>query len=465
MGSQQLFLVLRARWRLAAQVFLGVLILVVLVTLLLPKQYVATALVVVQGKADPLSSNMNYPAAQLMPSDIATQVDIIERHRVAQRAVKLLKLDDSADYQQKWRRSGKGDLVGWIADQLQRKVTVAPSKESDVLGISAKWGDAKFAAALANAWADAYIDTNIELKVDSAKQYAVWFNEQSRTLRADLEAKEKRLSDFQNAAGIVATDDKLDVENARLQELSTQLVAVQTQRQESQSKQRQARGGAESLPEVLQSPVIANLKASLATAEAKRRDMATNFGKNYPDYKDIEAEIAGLHERIAQESERIAASIGGTAQVDVRREDDLKAALEAQKQRILDLKHQHDQVADLQNDVLMAQKNFEAVSQRLAQSSLESQAQQTNIEMLAPAAVPTDPASPKLALNLLFGMFVGAVCGLGAALLRELTDRRVRDGDELLQLLGIPVLGRIPDVKTGPGRALLAPAAPAPGRI
>ena len=83
--------------------------------------------------------------------------------------------------------------------------------------------------------ADAYIDTNIDLKVDSAKQYATWFNEQSRTLRADLEAKEKRLSDFQNAAGIVATDDKLDVENARLQELSTQLVAVQSQRQQSQS--------------------------------------------------------------------------------------------------------------------------------------------------------------------------------------------------------------------------------------
>jgi chain length determinant protein EpsF len=464
MGSQQLFLVLRARWKFAARIFLGVVILVGIVTLILPEQFVATALVVVQGKADPLSSNMNYPAAQLLPSDIATQVDIIQSHRVAQRAVKLLKLDESPDYQQRWRSSGKGDLVGWIADQLQRKVTVAPSKESDVIGISAKWSDAKFAAALANAWAQAYIDTNIELKVDSAKQYAVWFNEQSRTLRADLEAKEKRLSDFQNAAGIVGTDDKLDVENARLQELSTQLVAVQTQRQQSQSRQRQARGDAESLPEVLQSPVIANLKASLATAEAKRRDMATNYGKNYPDYKDVEAEIAGLRERIAQESERIAASLGGTAQVDVRREDDLKAALEAQKQRILDLKHQHDQVADLQNDVTMAQKNLEAVSQRLAQSSLESQAQQTNIELLAPAAVPTDAASPKLILNLLFGMFVGAICGIGAALLRELTDRLVRDGDELVQLLGVPVLGRIPDVRTGAGRARIALTASAPGR-
>jgi chain length determinant protein EpsF len=334
-----------------------------------------------------------------------------------------------------------------------------------VIGIAAKWGDAKFAAALANAWAEAYIDTNIELKVDSAKQYAAWFNDQSRTLRADLEAKEKRLADFQNAAGIVATDDKLDVENARLQELSTELVAVQTQSQQSQSRQRQARGDAESLPEVLQSPVIANLKASLATAEARRRDMATNYGKNYPDYKDVEAEIAGLHERIAQESERIAASIGGTAQVDVRREEDLKAALEAQKQRILDLKHQHDQVADYQNDVTMAQKNLDAVSQRLAQSSLESQAQQTNIELLAPAAVPTEAASPKLLLNLLFGLFVGFVCGIGAALLRELTDRRVRDGDELIELLGVPVLGRIPDANARSGRGLPKYAAPAAGRL
>jgi chain length determinant protein EpsF len=463
MGSQQLFLVLRARWRVAVRVFAGVMILVVLVTLILPKQYVATSSVVVQGKADPVSNNPNY--TQLLPSDIATQVDIIESHRVAQRAVKILKLDESADLKDKWQRQGKGDLVGWIADGLQKKVTVAPSKESDVIAISAKWRDAKFAADLANAWAAAYIDTNIELKVDSAKQYASWFNDQSRTLRADLEAKEKRLSDFQNAAGIVATDDKLDVENARLQELSTQLVAVQSQRQQSQSRQRLARGNSESLPEVLQSPVIANLKASLEAAEAKRRDMATNYGKNYPDYKDVEAEIAGIRERIAQESDRIAASIGGTAQVDVRREDDLVAALDAQKKKILDLKHQHDQVADLQTDVTMAQKNLEAVSQRLAQSSLESQAQQTNIELLAPAAVPNEASSPNLMLNLLFGLFVGAVCGIGAALLREMSDRRVREADELLGLLGVPVLGRIPDAKTAPGRALAVPALPAAGHI
>src|ERR1700679_3655717 len=108
MGSQQLFLVLRARWKFAVQVFAGVVILVALATLILPKQYLATASVVVQGKPDPLSNSTAYPN-QLLPSDIATQVDIIESHRVAQRAVKVLKLDESTEFKGQWQRQGKGD--------------------------------------------------------------------------------------------------------------------------------------------------------------------------------------------------------------------------------------------------------------------------------------------------------------------------------------------------------------------
>jgi len=465
MGSQQLFLILRARWKLAAKVFAAILIAVVVITLLLPASYTATASVVVQGKADPIS-NLAYPTT-LLPSDIVTQADIIGSHRVALRVVKLLKLDEMPYFKDAWSRHGRGDLSGWIADELLKDVTVTPTKESDVINISAKWTDPKFAVTLANAWAQGYIDTNIELKVDSAKQYAAWFNEQSRSLRADLEAKQKRLADFQRAQGILPTDDKLDVENARLQELSTQLVAVETQLQQSQSRVRQAGTDTEFLPEVLQSPVIASLKAQLAVAEAKRRDMALNYGKNYPDYKDAEAEVAGLQQRIAQESARIAASLGNTAQVDLRREHDLQAAVDAQKKRILELVQQHDQVSDLQNDVIMAQKNLDAVSQRLAQSSLESQAQQTNVALLTAASTPLRPSSPKLVLNFLFGLFIGAVCGIGAALLKELTDRRIREGDELAQLLGVPVLGRIPNTSTrrrGGGRGIVPYAAPAAGR-
>jgi chain length determinant protein EpsF len=312
-----------------------------------------------------------------------------------------------------------------------------------VIEISVTWPNAELAAALANAFAQAAIETNIELKVEPAKLYTSWFNSRSRALRDDLVAKQKRLSDFQNSTGLVATDEKLDVENARLTELSTQLVTIQGLRQESQSRQRGVSGNIESLPEVLQSPVIQALKADLSQAEAKQPDIAARLGKNHPDYQAAVAEIANLRQRIARESANIAASLGNTTQVNLRRETDVRQALEAQKNKVLELKHAHDQAAILQSDVNSAQRDLDAVSERLAQSSLESQTSQTNVVQLTTATAPLMPSSPKLMLNALIGFFLGGVFGIGVALFLEALHPRIRLDEDLLNLLGVPILGKI----------------------
>jgi chain length determinant protein EpsF len=410
--------------------------------------YTASATVVVDTKADPLTAAAY--SAQSSTAYIATQVDIISSERVADRVAKLLKLDKSPDYIAAWREStdGKGDITNWIGLILKKAVVVTPSRDSSVIDISMTWSDPKTAAVLANAFAQAYIDTNIELKVDPAKQYAVWFDERSRALRTDLEAKQKRLSDYQAETGIVAsTDGRLDIENARLAELSTQLLTIQALRQDSQSRQRQAGGDSDSMSEVLQSPYIAGLKADLSKAEAKLQDIATNVGKNHPDYQNAAAEVASLRARLGAETARIMASFGSTTQVNLRRENEIRAALDAQKKRMLDLTHERDQVSVLQNDVATAQRNLDAVTQRLAQSSLESQTQQTNVYLLTTAVEPMKKSSPKYFLNLLVGIFLGGILGLSAALFRELKDRRIREDQDLSQALGVPLFAKIPSIK------------------
>ena len=458
MTLAQFLLVLRARWRLAVGVFAAVILATILITLLMPTLYTASATVVVDTKGDPLSVATAY-ASQTSNAYIATQVDIISSERVAQRVVKNLKLDKAPEYIADWRSStdASGDITVWIGTILQKALVVTPSRDSSVVDIAVTWTDPKTAALLANAFAQAYIDTNIELRVDPAKQYASWFDERSRALRADLEAKQKRLSDFQAKTGIIETDGRLDIENARLAELSSQLVAIQALRQDSQSRQRQASSDNASMPEVLQSPVIANLKAELSRAEAKMEDVAANVGKNHPDYQAAAADVASLRGRISAESARIAASFGNATQVNLRRESDIRAALDAQKKRILELSHEHDAATVLQNDVVTAQRNLDAVTQRLAQSSLESQTPQANISLLTTAVEPMKRSSPKYLLNLLVGIFLGGAMGLGAALFREIADRRVREGSDLLPLLGVPLFAAIPGIKTEIGVHRTAP--------
>ena len=463
MSVKQFLLALRARWLVAVAVFVAMVVAGFLYTETLPNQYTASASVVVDAKTDPIAGVVY--AAQMMTGYIATQVDIISSERVAQRVAKNLKLDTDPERVQEWKDStgGKGDIIVWLGGTLQKHVAVTPSRDSSVIDISVTYSNPHDAAVLANAFAQAYIDTSIELRVDPAKQYAAWFDERSRALRADLVVKQKKLSDFQAESGIVATDSRLDIENARLGELSSQLLTIQALRQDSQSRQHQIGTDNESLPEVLANPVIGGLKSDLARAEAKLQDIATSLGKNHPDYQTTAAEIASLKDRIAQESAKIAASLGSTTQVNVRRENDIRAALEAQKKRMLDLTHQHDEAAVLQNDILTAQRNLDAVTQRLAQSSLESQTQQTNISLLTPAVEPTGRSGPRLSLNLLVSLLLGAVLGLATVLVLESRDRRIRDDAELLPLLGVPLLGRIPSMK--PDARSPRASAPVLGRV
>ena len=450
MTFRQLFLALRARWLITGAVFCTVVVLAVLIGLLSTKLYTAEATVVVDAKADPVAGP-GY-ATQISTGYIATQVDIISSERVAERVVKILKMDQSPDSIEKWRDStgGQGDLTAWLATRLKKTLSVTPSRDSSVIEIAVTWTDPTNAAILANAFAQAFIDTNIELKVEPARQYAAWFDERSRALRADLEAKQKRLADLQSQTGIVSTPGRLDIENARLAELSSQLVSIQGLRQDSESRQRQITGDPESMPEVLQSPVIANLKGELSRAEAKLQDIATNLGKNHPDYQTTAAEVAGLKTRIADESARIAASLGNNTQVMMRRENDIRAALEAQKKRMLDLTHQNDEVSVLQNDVVTAQRNLDAVTTRLAQSSLESQTEQTNIVLLTKAVPPLYRSSPRLSLNLLMGILLGGLLSVGLAVFLEMRDRRVREDSELVELLGVPLFGKMPYIKPEP---------------
>ena len=451
MSFEHILLVLRARWRLIFAVFGATVIAALLFSLLWPKQYSAVSSLVVDAKPDPVTGNTGM--AQLaLQAYVTTQADVISSERVAQKVVKTLKLDSEPELQKKWRKAtdGVGDISVWLADYLlAKKLAVtpghnSPSEPSNVIDIAVKWSDPKTAADLANAFAQVAIETNIELKVEPARQYAAWFVKRSNDLHAELEAKQKQLSDFQKANGIVATDEKLDVENDRLNQLSTALVAIQNERQDSQSRQRQVVSGGsnDTLPEVLQSPLIATLKGNLSAAEATQNDVAARLGKNHPDYQAAAAEVATLRARIAQETQKIAASLGSTTHVNERREADLRQAVDLQKKRVLDLKHQHDEASVLESDVQAVQKDLDDVNQRLAQSKLEGQTQQTNVVLLTSASAPVKPSSPKLLLNIALGFILGAGLGIGAALFIEMRDPRIREDEELALLLGVPLLDR-----------------------
>jgi succinoglycan biosynthesis transport protein ExoP len=460
MSLQQLLLTLLARYKVVLLTLLATVAAAVGISLLLPKQYTATAAVVIDVKSPDPIVGMMLPAL-VMPGYMATQVNIVESNRVARQVVHMLKLDQSPAAREEWLEAtdGKGELDVWLADALQKKLDVKPSRESSVINISFRAVDPRFAAALANAFAQAYIDTNIELKVEPAKQYAHWFGEQGKALRDNVESAQARLSEYQQVHGIVASDERLDIETAKLNDLAAQLTIVQGQTTDAQSKQHSG-SASSTLPEVVLNPLIQNLKADIARQEGKLQEMAGNLGKNHPQYQRMESEVALLKQKLEEETRHITSGFSTSRAIGKDKQAELKAAIGAQKKLLLELKHKRDELAVLTRDVEAAQKAYDAVSQRFNQTRLESQSTQTNVSVLTPAAEPSEPSFPKMPLNILLSIFVGSFFGVGAAVVLEILDRRIRSADDLAEMLQLPVLGVIGPVK-GRGRLAVAYRKPA----
>jgi len=442
MTLQQFFLILRARWRVALLALVITVGTTTLVSLLMSKQYTASAAVVVDVKSpDPMSGMVL--SGMMVPSYMATQIDIINSDRTAKAVVKLLRMDASPVIQAQWQEAteGKGQLIDWLAPLLQRQLVVKPSRESNVINIDYSGADPAFAATLANAFAQAYMDVNLDLRLAPARQYATFFEEQTKTARSKLETAQKALSDYQQQNGITATDERLDFETAKLNETSSQLTGIQGLTTDSASKRQS--GKSDTVAEVMQSPLINGLKADIARLEAKLTESNINLGKNHPQTQRNEAELAALKSQLAQETQKITSSIETTYQISKQREAQLQGALGAQKTRVLMLNKQRDELNVLRRDIESAQRAFELVSQRASMTNIESQADQTNIAILNPASPPADPSKPKIFLNILISIFLGTLLAIGLALGLELKARRVRSAEDLVEALEIPLLGAV----------------------
>jgi polysaccharide biosynthesis transport protein len=445
MSPMQFLSILRARWKVALAVLLLTIATTLAVSLILPKTYTGTAAVLVDVKTpDPIFGMMFQ--GQLISGYMATQVDIMTSDSVARRVVHELKLTDNPEVREQWQQDtgGQGDIEAWYAVAVEKYLTVAPSRESSVITVSYKAGDPKTAAAVANGFVKAYMDTTVELRNDPAKRYSTFFDSRAKELREKVESAQAKLSDFQKKNGIIGTDDRLDIETQRLNELSTQLVTLQALAAESQSRNAQVRAQSEQMAEVLNNPVIGSLKAEISRQLARMGELNNRLGDNHPQVQELKANIAELRSRLQNETSRVSGSVGVSNTVNRSREAETRAQLEAQRTKLLKLRGQRDEVAVLQRDVDNAQKAYEAVQTRLNQSTLESQATATNVSVLTPAVQSNQPSSPKIMLNTLFSIVIGIALAIVAALFMEWLDRRVRSSEDVVTALDLPMLGVLP---------------------
>ena len=210
----------------------------VIFTSLQPSRYVAkTSLVLNVSGATPFEQGSR--SAQLSASYIATQLDIISSQSVALKVVDNLDIVNDEKLKRVLLQDHDGSIAvrDRLANKLQGFLSVQPSQDSRVVELTFTFTDAELAALMANAFADAYIDTNLQLNMEPAARSAVWFDDQIKVFRKRLEEAQRRLTDYQQQQGIVMIDERLDTETNRLNELSKNYVDAQSDTYDVKSRQ------------------------------------------------------------------------------------------------------------------------------------------------------------------------------------------------------------------------------------
>ena len=452
MNPRQIFLILRLRWLIVLGTLLGTVALAVIISLLLPKQYTAETSLLLDIRTDPLLATLAPNFAT--PSHIATQTEILQSERVATRVVKMLGLAQNAKAVEQWREATEGriPLESYFGALLQRGLKIEPGRGSSLLTISFTGTDPKFAAAGANTFARAYLDTSVELITDPVRESAKFFDERIKQLRTELEGAQERLSAFQQKRGIVVTNERMDQEVTRLTSLETALGAALADQADTSSRTSDAGGDASAA--VLSSAAVQTLKGELARAQLLLTEISGKFGSSHPQRIEIEARVAELRQQLNTEMSRVGRGTAGVNRTAVQKIAELKNLVEMQKKAVLTMRSQRDEAAVLLRDVDTAQRAYDAVAQRRTGLANEVKAEQAAARVLSLATEPLNPSKPNLVKNTLVGLILGLLGGVGLAFLLEYIDRRVRSADDLVAYSDVPVLGVMSDTA---GRSRHAP--------
>ena len=417
------------------------------VSFLLPKTYTSTVSLLVDAKEEQSLNNVLRPLVlpQERASYMQTQLDIITSEKVARKVVQDLQLaqgpmgQKAAEEVEKRGGSVDDRLIEGLLDELK-----VETSQSSVIRVSYSSREARLSADVANAFAKAYIDTVLELRVEPMQKAAAWFDEQLKTLLAHLEDAQARLTDYHQRQGIVSADERGDLESTRLAALSEQFGRAQEQTFDWKSREEQARilatrgESPDRMTEIRDNPFIQKLKEDLLHGEAKLQDLSTNYGINYPQYQRQVAENQSLQNKLDAEMKKIVAGIEGSARQSREREAQSRKAMATQRTRVLDLKESRNELTVLRRNVESADRAYDTALQRSVVSQVDSHANQTNVMVLNPAAVPRKHSRPKIFLNIALSVVVGTILGIVMVMLLELLDRRVRSRNDLE--LDVPLL-------------------------
>jgi len=337
---------------------------------------------------------------------------------------------------------------------LLRNLTVRPTRESSLVEIRFTSPSAQLSSQVINAWAQAFIQTNLERKVQATSYGRNLLQRELTQAKDRLDASQRQLVAYALEQRIINLPGQGSGEGAssersivadELAALNAALSQAIADRIQAEARQRQS-GGAGASTEALRNQAINSLRQRRAEAAADYQRLLVQFEPQYGPALALKSQLDDLDRSIAREEKRVSSSIQSDYREALERETSLRARVEKLKIDYLDLRSRSIKYNIYQQEVDTSRALYDGLLQRFKEIGVAGGVGINNISIVDEAAIPEKPSSPILVLNLLIGLFAGLAISAALAVILEQLDDAIDDPADLQRQLGLPVLGVIPKV-------------------
>ena len=428
---------------------------------------------------------------------VATEIGIIRSRNLAERTVAKLNLDNDPEFNpalrpagfvprllsaqhiipQAWlarimgsaeesadQRGDNGDITK-VIDAFEDKLKVTNDGHSRIITIDFQSVNPVTAAQVANTLADAYIVERLDAKFEATKRANIWLADRLNTLRQEVQVTEDAVEKFRNANGLLRAQNPaapggqgMTLTTQQMSQVSNEAIIAHTKFLEAQSRlaelQRSGvtKGGRsvdtaikdDNILEVLQSPVVQNLRAQEADAQRRAADLSAQYGDKYPKVINVRAEIAEIRAKIQTEVSRVIDALRNEVQTQQAREHSLNNMLAKMKADAARNDIAEVQLRDLERQAQANRTLYENFLTQFKQTQSQDSFQQPDADIISRAPTPLVPSFPQKTVLTLLSALASFVIGVLLALLCENLDVAIRSMDQVRSHLRVNPLGMVP---------------------
>lgn len=474
-GLRNLLAIFRRRLRLFAAIVLIVFLAALVVTARMTPRYTAQAQVMLNTRQEQVVDTKavlsNLPAESGV---IDTEVEVLQSRDLARQVAEKLQLERDPEFN--WalrpptgikaliaRMQGKSVapppppttpneiLLGRerAASALQNGLAVRRSGLTYIIAIAYTALNPEKAALIANAYAEQYIQNQIQAKYSANSQANTFLDSRLNQLRGEVLAAEAAVEQYRSANNLL-TSSGATLTEQEISSYNQQLATTQAEQAAEEARLRAARSqlargsSGDDVGEALQSSVVSQLRGQRAVVTARVADLQARYGPRHPEMLRAQQELAAIDGQIQAEIQRVISNLEARVQVARDRTNSVQGSIGRARGTLAGNNAAGVRLNELERNAEAVRTLYKGLLDRYQETTSRAGVETADSRIVSAAKAPGSPSSPNIPVNLVLGFIFAVGAGLTAVVIMEMLDDGVLTADDVEARLGLPTLGSVP---------------------